>query len=66
MYPPQVLYAWARNAPKLKLPENVGFKVGRDSPIKYLVLQVHYAHSGMLNDGHNDQSGVILQYTSKP
>lgn len=40
----QIIYAWARDAPKLELPEGVGFKVGKDSPIKYLVLQVHYAH----------------------
>lgn len=40
----QILYAWARDAPKLELPEGVGFKVGKSSPIQYLVLQVHYAH----------------------
>lgn len=39
----QIVYAWARDAPKLVLPEGVGFKVGKSSPIKYLVLQVHYA-----------------------
>ena len=38
-----MLYAWARNAPKLDLPEGVGFKVGGGGNIKYLVLQVHYA-----------------------
>lgn len=40
----QIIYAWAKDAPKLELPEGVGFKVGKNSPIKYLVLQVHYAH----------------------
>lgn len=40
----QIIYAWARDAPPLVLPEGVGFKVGKDSPIKYIVLQVHYAH----------------------
>lgn len=40
----QIIYAWARDAPKLELPEGVGFKVGESSPIKYLVLQVHYGH----------------------
>ena len=40
----QIIYAWARDAPKLELPDGVGFKVGKDSPIKYIVLQVHYAH----------------------
>lgn len=38
-----MIYAWARDAPKLELPEGVGFKVGGKSPIQYLVLQVHYA-----------------------
>lgn len=42
--PQQIIYAWARDAPKLALPDGVGFKVGKDSPIKYIVLQVHYAH----------------------
>lgn len=40
----QIIYAWARDAPKLELPDGVGFKVGKTSPIKYIVLQVHYAH----------------------
>ena len=39
----QILYGWAKDAPKLELPEGVGFKVGGESDIKYLVLQVHYA-----------------------
>ena len=30
------------NAPKLELPEDVGFKIGADTDIKFLVLQVHY------------------------
>ena len=41
----QVLYAWARNAPQLVLPPDVGFMVGRDSDVQYLVLQVYaYVH----------------------
>ena len=39
----QILYAWARNAPKLELPPEVGFRVGGGGDIQYLVLQVHYA-----------------------
>ncbi|XP_054277712.1 peptidylglycine alpha-hydroxylating monooxygenase-like isoform X2 [Macrosteles quadrilineatus] len=38
-----ILYAWAKDAPKLELPPEVGFKVGGHSAIQYLVLQVHYA-----------------------
>uniref|UniRef100_A0A915Q3W7 Peptidylglycine monooxygenase n=1 Tax=Setaria digitata TaxID=48799 RepID=A0A915Q3W7_9BILA len=40
-----ILYAWARNAPDFRLPENVAFSIGHDSdPVKYLIMQVHYAH----------------------
>ena len=36
-----IIYAWAQNAPKLKLPKDVAFRVGGpDSGIDYLVLQV--------------------------
>uniref|UniRef100_A0A0R3RRY3 Peptidylglycine monooxygenase n=1 Tax=Elaeophora elaphi TaxID=1147741 RepID=A0A0R3RRY3_9BILA len=40
-----ILYAWARNAPDFRLPQEVAFSVGHDfDSIKYLVMQVHYAH----------------------
>ena len=36
-----VVYAWAQNAPKLHLPNDVAFKVGGEgSKVDYLVLQV--------------------------
>lgn len=60
----QIIYAWARDAPKLSLPAGVGFKVGADSPIKYIVLQVHYAHK--FPDGKVDDSGVVMHYTETP
>ncbi|KAL1130051.1 hypothetical protein AAG570_012994 [Ranatra chinensis] len=60
----QIIYAWARDAPKLSLPDGVGFKVGRDSMIQYLVLQVHYANIDKY--GSTDNSGVYLYYTEKP
>ncbi|XP_076348405.1 peptidylglycine alpha-hydroxylating monooxygenase-like [Tachypleus tridentatus] len=57
----QVIYAWARDAPKLTLPEGVGFKVGgSDTGIEYLVLQVHYANVDKFINGATDDSGVIL------
>ncbi|XP_003488599.1 peptidylglycine alpha-hydroxylating monooxygenase [Bombus impatiens] len=62
----QILYAWARDAPTLILPEGVGFKVGGDSSIKYLVLQVHYAHTAKFQDAGTDDSGVFLYYTLRP
>jgi len=62
----QVVYAWARNAPELELPEGVGFRVGGpDSEVDWLVLQVHYASVKHIpEDG--DESGVILHYTNLP
>lgn len=62
----QILYAWARDAPKLILPEGVGFKVGGNSTIQYLVLQVHYSHIDHFKDGSTDDSGVFLHYTLRP
>ncbi|XP_042230056.1 peptidylglycine alpha-hydroxylating monooxygenase-like isoform X2 [Homarus americanus] len=62
----QVIYAWAKDAPKLVLPEGVAFKVGGRSPIQYLVLQVHYASVEKFKDGSTDDSGVFLYYTETP
>ncbi len=39
----QVIYAWARDAPALDLPDGVAFEVGGNTAIQYIVLQVHYA-----------------------
>lgn len=58
---PQIIYAWARDAPPLSLPEGVGFKIGGNSGIKYLVLQVHYADTTAFLDPHKtDMSGIVL------
>lgn len=56
----QIIYAWAHEAPELNLPEGVGFKVGGDTSIRYLVVQVHYMHP-MENP---DYSGVTLHSTT--
>ncbi|KAF6215796.1 hypothetical protein GE061_000131 [Apolygus lucorum] len=61
----QIIYAWARDAPQLILPEGVGFKVGGDSPIQYLVLQVHYLHVDKFKNGVKDRSGITLRYTEQ-
>ena len=79
----QIIYAWARDAPRLNLPgkfecqimhedilknliflDGVGFKVGKNSPIKYLVLQVHYMHA--FEEGKTDDSGIFIHYTTDP
>ncbi|XP_013780664.1 peptidyl-glycine alpha-amidating monooxygenase-like [Limulus polyphemus] len=56
-----ILYAWAKNAPTVILPSGVGFRVGADTTVKYLVLQMHYAH--LLPSGIKDSSGIILHLT---
>lgn len=48
------------------LPDGVGFKVGKNSPIQYLVLQVHYAHIDAFKDGSTDDSGITLHLTQEP
>lgn len=64
----QIVYAWAMDAPSLTLPKDVGFKVGGDSDIKYLVLQVHYKNVDNFLPPKNekDSSGVTLLTTSTP
>jgi len=60
----QVLYAWARDAKTLTLPEDVGFKIGQDTEVAYLVLQVHYARK--FPKYYVDNSGINLLYTETP
>ncbi|PNG99073.1 putative peptidyl-glycine alpha-amidating monooxygenase T19B4.1, partial [Tetrabaena socialis] len=45
-----------RNAPDLRLPEGVGFSVGQNTGIKYIVAQVHY----LTARPEDDHSGVTL------
>lgn len=59
-----VLYAWARNARTLELPEEVGFQVGEGTEIQFLVLQIHY--SKKFAPGQTDNSGLFLLYTEQP
>lgn len=37
---PRCSYGWGSNAAKLELPEGVGFSVGGETSIKYIVAQV--------------------------
>merc|ERR1712130_349175 len=49
----QIIYAWAMDAESLELPKGVGFRVGRDSAVKYLVLQVlHHHHMTFFRHHH--------------
>ncbi len=59
-----IVYAWAQDAPELKLPEGVGFRVGGDTGIEWLVLQVHYATVKYIDREVGDDTGVDLVYTN--
>lgn len=51
-----IMYGWGRNAPSLTLPEGVGFTVGGESGIRWVVAQVHF-----LNADHSGKNaGVTL------
>lgn len=64
----KILYAWAMDAPPLKLPPEVGFEVGGESGINYLVLQVHYKDVTTFLPPHNDKdsSGITMTVTAIP
>lgn len=57
-----IIYGWGRNAPDLHLPEGVGFSVGRDTSIHYIVAQVHYLEKRPADD----RSGVTLMLKPHP
>lgn len=56
-----ILFAWGRNAPALELPKDVAFKVGRSTPHKYIVVNIHY-----LKKVSNDRSGLALTFSNTP
>jgi hypothetical protein len=56
----RIIFAWGRNAPSLELPEDVAFKVGQDTTIKYIVVNIHY-----LKKVSNDNSGLALTVSSE-
>lgn len=63
---PRILYAWAMNAPPMKLPDGVGFEIGGATRIRHLVLQIHYASVAKFQDGTKDTSGLTLTVTNVP
>lgn len=60
----QILFAWAKNAPPLQLPKEVGRHVGPGAGIDYIVLQVHYARV-FADADKPDQSGIRIYLTQK-
>ncbi|XP_025077084.1 probable peptidylglycine alpha-hydroxylating monooxygenase 1 [Pomacea canaliculata] len=63
----KILYAWAMDAPMLKLPDDVAFHVGQNTHIKNLVVQVHYKNVTIFKTTDTkDESGVEIVTMSKP
>ncbi|KRX85224.1 Peptidyl-glycine alpha-amidating monooxygenase A [Trichinella sp. T6] len=58
----KILYAWARNAPALKMPNGVGVPISGSSTVNYLILQMHY-NLKFIGDVL-DYSGVTMKVTS--
>jgi hypothetical protein len=58
-----IVYAWAKNAPPTILPKDVGFRIGPESNIKFMVLQVHYAHP--MPEGTEDESGFRIHVANE-
>lgn len=61
-----IIYAWAMDAPELVLPNDVAFKLGAGTDMRYLVMQVHYANVDKFSDGTTDQSGIELVGQTEP
>ena len=59
------IYLWGMGGERTMLPPDVGFKVGANSRIKYLVLQVHYINIETI-EKEGDASGIYMYYTEKP
>ena len=59
------IYLWGMGGERTMLPPDVGFKVGANSRIKYLVLQVHYINIETI-DKEGDASGIYMYYTEQP
>lgn len=57
-----ILFGWALDAPSIEMPSQVGFKIGDETGINYLVLQVHYGNTAPFrgNPAMTDNSGIIL------
>jgi hypothetical protein len=70
-----IIHGWARNAPSMTLPDDVGFPIGRNTPYKYIIVNIHYL-SSVVNDKSGNQlimsrksrkyqAGVMLAGTSQ-
>ncbi|KAK3593802.1 hypothetical protein CHS0354_014344 [Potamilus streckersoni] len=60
----QIIFAWAKNAPPLKMPKDVGLHIGKEAGISYIVVQIHYVHKFEEN-AQPDYSGIRLYVTKE-
>ena len=63
-----ILFAEAMQAGSYKLPEDVSFKIGKDTNVKYLVIQVHYKDVSKFekDPALKDYSGIDIEYQKNP
>ncbi|XP_065314076.1 uncharacterized protein LOC135923321 isoform X2 [Gordionus sp. m RMFG-2023] len=59
----KIIYAWARNASQFSYPKDVGYKIGQEVDIDYLVMQIHYLNPII---DHKDYSFITIGYSSTP
>jgi peptidylglycine monooxygenase len=59
---PEIIFSWAKDAPKFELPEGVGYPVGGRTKNQNLILQVHYMHE----EPKEDYSGLRVISTLIP
>lgn len=57
----QIFFSWSQQANSYMLPDGVGFKIGKDTGIEYIVLQVHYERQ-LASGG---QSGLRIHFTQE-
>jgi peptidylglycine monooxygenase len=59
-------YAWGAPSGEaaFSLPHGMGFEVGGDTGLRYIVIGIHYEHIGG-RDGYTDHSGHILTIVPK-
>lgn len=63
-----ILFAEAMQARGYELPDDVSFEIGKDTDVKYLVIQVHYKDVSMFERDPKlkDYSGIDIQYQKHP
>uniref|UniRef100_A0A6A7G7G2 Peptidyl-glycine alpha-amidating monooxygenase B-like n=1 Tax=Hirondellea gigas TaxID=1518452 RepID=A0A6A7G7G2_9CRUS len=59
----RIMYAWAKNAPGIHLPPDVGYRIGGQGAVKFLTLQIHYS---LPLTGVEDHSGLVMELTTQP